>query len=52
MNSVFKGNSNDDKTDIMNLPIKVINGKIIYLHNIVTLDYQESDPYHITALTG
>ena len=50
---VFKGNADDDKTDIMNLPIKVINGKIIYLRNIVTLDYRESDPgayYRINGL--
>ena len=49
---VFKGNSDDDKTDIMNLPIKVINGKIIYLHNIVTLDYQESDPGSYYRING
>ena len=50
---VFKGNSDEDKTDIMNLPIKVINGKIIYLRNIVTLDYREKDPgayYRINGL--
>lgn len=49
---VFQGNSDDDKTNIMNLPIKVINGKIIYLHNIVALDYQESDPGSYYRING
>ena len=49
---MFKGNSDDDKTNIMNLPIKVINGKIIYLHNIVALDYQESDPGSYYRING
>ena len=50
---VFKGNPDNDKTNIMNLPIKVIDGKIIYLRNIVTLDYREKDPgayYRINGL--
>lgn len=50
---VFKGNADDDKTDILNLPIKMINGKIIYLKNIVTLDYRECEPgayYRINGL--
>ena len=36
----------------MNLPIKVINGKIIYLHHIVALDYQESDPGSYYRING
>ncbi len=49
---VFKGNSDEDKTDIMNLPIKVINGKIIYLKNIVSLDYRERDPSAYYRING
>nr|MDE7074203.1 efflux RND transporter permease subunit [Odoribacter sp.] len=38
---VFKGNPDGEEVDFLNIPIKSINGKIIHVRDVVTLDYCE-----------
>lgn len=49
---VFKGNPDDNKTDLLSLPIKTINDKIIYLKDVATLNYRESAPSFYYRING
>lgn len=50
---VFKGNPDGEEVDFLNIPIKSINGKMIRVRDVVTLDYcekQASAYYRINGL--
>lgn len=49
---VFKGKPDGADTDFLEIPIKSIQGKIIYLKNIVTLDYREARPSSYYRING
>lgn len=49
---LFKGNPDDNRTDILQLPIKVIDGKIMYLRDLVTLDYREQEARSFYRING
>lgn len=49
---IFKGNPDDNKTDLLLLPIKTIGNKIIYLKDVATLDYRESIPSSYYRING
>lgn len=49
---VFKGNPPTVYTDLLEIPIKSIDGKTIYLNNIATLDYQEARPTSYYRING
>lgn len=49
---VFKGNPLDSDAGLPDIPIKSIDGKIIYLKNIATLDYRESQPSSYYRING
>lgn len=49
---VFKGKPRGADTDFLDIPIKSIQGKIVYLKNIVTLDYREAHPSSYYRING
>ena len=49
---IFKGNPDDNKTDLLYLPIKTIGNKIVYLKDVATLDYRESIPSSYYRING
>ena len=49
---LFKSSLRNDGADLMEIPIKAIGQKIIYLKNIATLDYRESRPKSYYRING
>lgn len=49
---IFKGNADDDQTDLLSLPIKTIDNRIIRLKDVATLDYRESIPSRYYRING
>ena len=49
---VFKGNPQNKDADFLEIPIKSLNGKIICLKNIATLDYCEARPSSYYRING
>ncbi len=49
---VFKGNPRGADPDFMDIPVKALEGKIVYLKNIATLDYQEARPSSYYRING
>lgn len=49
---VFKGNPQAIDVNLLDIPIKSISGKIIYLKNIATLDYREAIPTSYYRING
>lgn len=49
---VFKGRPEGAETDFLDIPIKSVDGKTIYLKNIVTLDYREARPTSYYRING
>ena len=49
---VFKGNPRGADPDFMEIPIKALQGKIVYLKNIATLDYREARPSSYYRING
>jgi multidrug efflux pump subunit AcrB len=50
---IFKGNDSGDRASFLDLPVKTVNGKMLRLRDLVTLDYREQDPpayYRINGL--
>lgn len=49
---LFKGNPQANDVNLLDIPIKSINGKIIFLKNIATLDYREAKPSSYYRING
>lgn len=49
---VFKGNPLATEANFLDIPVKTINGKTIYLKNITTLDYREASPVSYYRING
>lgn len=49
---IFKGNPDDDKNDLLSLPIKTVEDKIVYLKDVASLDYRESIPSSYYRING
>lgn len=49
---LFKGNPADNKADLLSIPIKTINNKIVYLRDVATLDYREATPTSYYRING
>lgn len=49
---VFKGNPQANQASFLEIPVKSVDGKIIYLKNIATLDYQEVKPQSYYRING
>ena len=49
---VFKGSPSNINTELLDIPVKSIEGKIVYLKNIAHLDYQEARPTSYYRING
>ena len=49
---VFKGSSQEQDADFLNIPIKNIGGKMLFLRDLVTPDYREARPTSYYRING